>query len=146
MAVKGHVLEHYPCAVLCFHEVPGALGHFKFLPLTMFNLVELHYIHLYIHTHTHTHIHSYIHTHTLTHAHLTSHHCTHEASALILLVTYYMATHTQTHSKTHVYTLTHLDQSHHQHCCDRGRPHTVDLPPHQRGRVLEGWGQRRRGR
>ena len=48
--------------------------------------------------------------------------------------------------KTHVYTLTHMDHSTHQHCCARGRPHTVDLPPHQRGRELEGWGQRRRGR
>ena len=40
--------------------------------------------------------------------------------------------------KTHVYTLTHMDHSTHQHCCARGRPHTVDLAPHQRGRELEG--------
>ena len=52
-AVKGHVLEHYPCAVPCFHEVPGTLGHYKCLTLTMFNFVKLHYIHTYIHTHTH---------------------------------------------------------------------------------------------
>ena len=26
----------------------------------------------------------------------------------------------------------------HQECCARGRPHTVDLAPHQRGRELEG--------
>ena len=43
--VKGHVLEHYPWAVPCFHEVRGTLGYFKCLPLTMF----------YIHTCTHTH-------------------------------------------------------------------------------------------
>ena len=71
-----------------------------------------------------------------------------EASVLILQVMY-MVTHTQTHSKTHVYALTHLDHSPistaNQHPI-RGRPHTVDLPPHQRGRELEGRGQRKRGR
>ena len=47
--------------------------------------------------------------------------------------------------KTHVYTLTHLDHSTHQHCCARERPHTVDLPPHQRGRGTGMGGARERG-
>ena len=41
--------------------------------------------------------------------------------------------------KTQIYTLTHMDHLPHQHCCARGRrPHTVDLPPHQRGRRTGG--------
>ena len=47
--------------------------------------------------------------------------------------------------KTHVYTLTHLDHSTHQHCCARGRPNTVDLPPHQKGRGTGGAGPEEEG-
>ena len=66
-------------------------------------------------------------------------------SVLILLVMCYMATHRERHSETHVYTLTHLDHSPHQHCCARGRPHTVEIPHHQRGRETGGGGPEEEG-
>ena len=74
-----------------------------------------------------------------------AHHCMHEASVLILLVVYYMATPTDTLKDTRLCINT-PGPLPHQHCCARGRPHTVDLPPHQRGREQEGRDQRRRGR